>query len=436
MNKIKDIQVEEAFNKKVIPYIYVLAVMSFFHIYCYEVYGDDAGVIMALRPTLLEEIKFLPNICNGWSGRYIINPFIHLMMHFDYRVWLVFELLFIMCMFNLIKKYCLKGDRVPYLYMLAASMCTLTLLDYYEVGWRVVTITYIWVATAAMVACLSIVKSLNDEKIKWYMVPIYLILTLIATNKEEMAVMFVIVFTVALIVSIKEKKKVLTIALQLCVCFVNFFLHLYSPNNQVRYEMKMVVTAREHTFIDKVVIGVSTTFRHLIFERNYAFLCFAIVLAAVVWLSKKEIIPRLISIIPLILWFMTWIPGEIDYMLGTNVTGGPRIIATIILGVVTMIAICVSLYYLYGKNYRCLWLITAFIAGVAGRFVVGFGNSGWQRYERTYTFLYIVMIAITAVIACDVWDKLTYRKKQVLFGIMITMGNIGIIKNILDLGVI
>ncbi len=436
MNNLKDIQVEEVFNKKIIPYLYVLVVMSFFHIYCYEVYGDDAGVIMALRPTLLEEIKFLPNICNGWSGRYIINPFIHLMMHFDYRVWLFFELLFLMCMFNMIKKYCLNSDRVPHLYMLAASMCTLTLLDYYEVGWRVVTITYIWVATAAMVACLTIFKNSNDKTIKWYMVPVYLILTLIAANKEEMAVMLVVIFAVALIISIKEKKKLFVISLQLCACLLSLFLHLYSPNNQVRYEMKMVVTAREHTFVDKIVIGVSTTFRHLIFEHNYAFLCLAIMLVMVMWLSKKDIIPRLVSLVPLILWFMTWIPGEIDYMLGTNVTGGPRIIATIVLGIVAVISICVSLYFLYGMNYRCVWLVTAFVASVAGRFVVGFGNSGWQRYERTYTFLYIVMLAMVAIIACDVWDKLTYRKKQLLFGVMITLGNIGIIKNILDLGVV
>lgn len=436
MKKLKNLQVEEVFSNKIIPYIYVFIVMAFFHIFCYEVYGDDAGVIMVLRPTFWEEIKFLPNICEGWSGRYIINPFIHLMMHFDYRVWLVLELFFIMSMFNMIKKYCLKSDRVPYLYMLAASMCTLTLLDLYEVGWRVVSITYIWVATAAMVACLTIVKSMKDENIKWYMGAIYLLLTLVATNKEEMSVMFVVIFAVALFVLLREKKKITIVALQFGVCVISFFTHLYSPNNQVRYEMKMVVTAREHTFIDKVIIGVSTTFRHLVFEYNYAFLCFAIIISLAMWLSKKEIVPRLISLVPLILWFMTWIPGEIDYMLGTNTTGGPRIIATIILGVVAVVSICVSLYYLYGWNYRFVWLVTAFVASVAGRFVVGFGNSGWQRYERTYTFLYIVMLGIMAIVACDVWDKLTYRKKQVLFGVIITLGNFGIFKNIIELGVI
>jgi len=434
--KLRDVQVEELLNHRIIPYIYLFIVMAFFHIFCFEDYGDDVTVLENLCPTVWEEIKFIPSICNGWSGRYIINPFIHIMMHFDYRVWLVFELIFIMGMYNIIRKYGLSNDRVPCLYMLSSSMCTLTLLDYYEVGWRVVSITYIWVAIAAMVACLSIVKSYTDKSVKWYMWIVYLLLTMVAANKEEMSVMFVIIFTVAVVMLIKEKKQVLLVALQTVVCYISLFSHLFSSDNQARYETKMVVAARSHTFIDRAIIGVSTTFRHILFEYNLGFFCLAIVLVLVIWFSKKDIIPRLISLIPLVLWFMTWIPGEIDYMFGTNTTGGPRIVATIILGVIAVLAIVICFYYMYGFNWKFVWMSVVLIAGIAGRFVVGFGNSGWQRYERTYTFLYIVMIAITAIIASDVWDKLSYRKKQVLFGVIVTLGCVGIFKNILDLGVI
>ena len=290
MNKIKDIQVDKLFNNKITPYMIVLAVMSFFHIYCYEICGDDYVVLCIIRPNIWEEIKNIPRICNGWSGRYIINPFIHIFMHFDYRIWLVLELFFLMCIFNMIKKYVICSDRIPFLYMLAASMCTLTLLDYYEVGWRVITITYVWVAISAMVACLTIVKSFNDVEIKKYLWIVYIVLTLVATNKEEMSVMFVLIFTSASIMLIKAKKESRLVIIQTGISYLSLCGHLFSPNNHSRYEIKKVVAAQSHTFFDRAVIGVSTTFRHLLFEYNYGFLCMILIIALVIWFSNKNII--------------------------------------------------------------------------------------------------------------------------------------------------
>lgn len=435
MKKLREIQVEDLFNHKILPYIYFVAITAFLHIASFEFYGDDNAVLAALRENLWEEITHLHQVCYRWSGRYIINPMIHIMMHFHYSVWFVIEMLFFVLIYQLIKKYGIMSDKVPHLFILSAMMCTLTFLDYYEIGWRVSTMTYIWVAVATMGACVTIIKSQRDEDVKWYQAIGYLLLTLFATNKEEISVMAIVIFFVALVMSIKNKKKYVIIILQLGISVVSFLSHLLSPNNQTRYERKVLVCTPDYGFFDKVTIGVSSTFRHVVFEHNFGFLCLVIVLILVVWFTTKNIMPRIVSLVPLALWFMTWIPAEFDYFFG-SCSVGPRAILVSFAGALALLAIIVCLYYLYGKSDKFIWLTTMLISGFAGRMVVGFANNGWQRYERTYTFLYIVMIIVASIIACDVWSKLSYRKKQVLFGIIITLGNAGIAKNLYDLGII
>ncbi len=435
MKKLREIQIEDLFNHKILAYIYFVFVTAFMHIASFEFYGDDNAVLANLKENIWEEIKHFPEVCNRWSGRYIINPFIHLVMHFDYRIWFVIEMLFFVLIYNLIKKYGIKSDRVPHLYILSAAMLTLTFLDYYEIGWRVSTITYIWVTLAYMVGCKTIIKSYNDEEIKWYQLIGYLLLTIFAANKEEISVMGIIIFTAAIIMSVKNKKRYAVLILQLCICVVSFFSHLLSPNNQIRYERKTFKGTPDYGFFDKATIGASSTFRHVVFEHNYEFLCLVIVVILVVWLTTKKLVPRIASLIPFVLWFMTWIPAEFDYFYGTC-SVGPRAILVCIIGAVALLAVIVCIYYIYGFGDKFIWLSVVLVAGFAGRMVVGFANTGWQRYERTYSFLYIIMIIVMSIMACDAWDKLSYRKKQILFGIIITLGTVGICKNIYDLGII
>ena len=435
MKKLREIQVEDLFNHKILVYIYFVVVTAFMHIASFEFYGDDNAVRNVLWDNIWEEIKHLDEICVGWSARYIINPFIHIMMHFEYKVWFVLEMIFFVLIFQLIKKHVIKSDRVSHLFILAAMMCTLTFLDYYEIGWIVSTITYIWVSLAFMVSCTTIIKYQKDEPIKWYQAIGYIILTVFAENKEEITVMGMIIFAVAIFMSVKNKKKYALLIVQFCIAAINFLSHLVSPNNQERHDIKTFKGTPEYTFFDNVSIGVSSTIKHIVFEYNYAFLCLVIILILVVWFTTKKLIPRIASFIPLVLWFMTWIPAEFDYFYGSCCVG-PRAIITSIIGACALLSVCVCIYYIYGRSDKTIWLITMFVAAVVGRMVIGFANTGWQRYERTYTFLYFVMIILVTILACDIWDKLSYRKKQVLFGVIITMGNIGIFRNLVDLRII
>lgn len=436
MKKLREIQVEDLMNRSWIPYVYYFLITAFLHIFGYEMYGDDIAMFAFLKDSVWDEFFALNDILSGWSSRFMVNPPIHIMMHFDYKVWLFFEIIIFMVLFRVIIKLTNNEPTVPHLYICASLMCLVVYLDFDEVGWVVTTMTYVWVAVAGFCACLTIKKSYDDKKISWYMYPVYLFLTLYASNKEEVSVMFTIIFAVAVIFSVIKGKKYIMLMLQFLLSITNLFIHLFSGNNIERYEIRTSLFTEKHTFFDKMVIGFTTTLRHIIFEKNFVFFVFCIVLALVVWFSLKKIVPRILSLVPLVLWFMTWVPGEIDYLFGSNVTRGPRVIATAVLGVVAVLSVFICIYYLYGVSDRTVMLVTVLIAGFAGRCVVGFANSGWQRYERSYTFLYLVLIMVACALACDVWHKLSYRKKQVLFGVIVVLGQLGVSKNILETGII
>ncbi len=434
--KLNEIQVEDVMNKKWIPYVIFFLCTAFLHVFGYNFYGDDWGVYKNLQETPWDELKSLSYIIHGWSSRFLINPIIHFVMHFDYRIWMVIDIALFMAIFHLIRIKYVKSDRIPHLYVLMSLMNIVSYLDFHELGWVVTTITYIWVATAALIACASIENIFADINTKWYMVIVYLLLTVFATNKEEVAVMLFIIFAVATVTAILCKKKWIVLFVQLGISTFSLFYHMLSPNNISRYERKFATHAIYNTFTEKMIIGISTTIRRIFFQRSFVFLAFVIVLILITWFTCKKLIPRIASIVPLVLWFMTWVPGEIDYMFGTNTYSGVRVWATIVLGVIGVLAIFICIYYIYGFNYKLLKMVTILTAGFAGRCVVGFANSGWQAYERTYTFLYLAFVIVGTMMVCDSWEKLSKRKKQILFGVIIVIGQLGFAKNILDIGIL
>ncbi len=433
--KITDIQVEEIFNKNWIPYVWLVLVTAFLHIFGYIHTGDDYVVKSILKPTIWEEIISMPATLSGWSSRYLVNLFIHIMSHFDYRVWMVFEIIVFVSIYHCMRKYIANAGNVAHLYIIMNLFFVLPYKSLFEVGWITISMTYIWTTLAVLIACFSIKKNYEEIPVKWHMALLYMVITLYASTKEELSVMLTIIFGVALFYFVKHKKSWLLIGIQFLVSVFNVFVHIFSSGNSYRYEVMTRADFKgQHDFFDKIIIGVSATIKNIFLEYNYVSLVFMVVLVIVVWFNCKKIVPRVCSIVPIIiLYFGDKIAGpNEDYVFKIDFNEYAMIVA----GVIAVLSVLVCVIYLYGRSEKSLAIITILIAAFAGRTVVGFGNWGWQAYERTYYFLYFALMFTSSIFVCDMWEKLKKIPKQLVMTILILLGLLSTFINILDVAII
>ncbi len=429
--KFKDLQVEDIFNRRWIPYVWFLIWTSIIHISGYDHCMDDVFVKSLLQENLWEEIKYLLTTPNGWSSRVIINPPIHYMFHLGPKVWMVCDIVIFMIIFHVMQKYIVNKDNVAHVYIVMSLLSIMPYLSFEDIGWITCTMTYAWTTAAAVVMCLTIKASYEGKKLKWYMCALYLFLTIYATNKEEVSVMFVIIFFVVLIYAIKNKKNWIVIAVQLGISLINVIMHMFAPGNKVRYEL---ATREEflyvHNGIEKLFIGMSATLKHVFLEYNFIAFVFCVILAIATWINCKKIIPRLCSLVPFVVLFVG------DMIAGPNedftfVLDGNEY-AIIVTGIITVLSIFTCIIYMYGKNDKTLLSLTLLTAGFAGRSVLGFASWGWQTYERTYYYLYFVFVLVACIVVCDTWNKIKPKYKPIVMAAILLLGMLGVLINGVD----
>ena len=58
----------------------------------YQCTNDDAVLkATVLKPTVWEEFSSIAHNFTSWSSRVFVNLPIHIMLHFDYKVWMIME---------------------------------------------------------------------------------------------------------------------------------------------------------------------------------------------------------------------------------------------------------------------------------------------------------------------------------------------------------
>ena len=420
----RDIDFEKILYKKYIPYFIFFTLMIFLHVAGYTHFGDDYIVKGILKDTVWDELRQIFSICDGWSSRYLINPPIHVMMHFDYKVWLVFEILMCMLLFDGIRKLCFDTTTVSALYIMMSLLFVFPLEIAVSVGWVVTSMTYIWTSVSAVYGCMTIKKCFKGEKINWYMYLVYILLTLFAANKEELSVMLTIVLGTAVVLAVKNKKQCLILIIQFVAALVSIFVHLFSSNNQARYEELSVKRALNYTAFDKLIIGVSATLRRVIFEHDFVFICAILVCAIAVWKKCGSKLPKVLSVVLILGWL---IAGRVE---------AASDIVVIVFGCIAVLGLLVCLYYLYGVSDKFVMLAAVIVGAFAGRVTVGFGASAWSGYERTYTFLYYALIAVSTVVLCDTWKELKCKEKKAVAVGLAIIGILGIGQDVIMLEIV
>lgn len=270
------------FQKVIKVLLLVLTAVSFALLITYflksELSGDDLAYFKTVDVTWswIINTRYL-----AWSSRVFIDVLIPFFVHHSLLLKItcvVFLLVSPLILLNLF-----KGKALIHLLFCFA---VISLLPYYEMetaGFAATVLNYYFPIVLALFLCAAIN---SNCKINFLLFFIILILGIFACNHEQCVV---IIFTFSLLAIIQSWPHLNSIALETFVISILSLVFIFmSPGNAVRMAQEMqnwMPEFADFSFIDKVYMGITTTFYNLCYHNNLPFVfCFVIL---VLCLTKK-----------------------------------------------------------------------------------------------------------------------------------------------------
>jgi len=291
-----------------------------------------------------------------------------------------------------------------------------------ECGWAVTTMYYFWVNIFAMIAIYYALKQVNAKRLRWFEILIAVLANIIASNKEQISLILLILFVVLFLYQFINKQTKLLMAIQSIIAFIELVFSFVSPGNQVRSEVEIaesLVDFKMLTFLDKLQLGYSTTVFYLIDNLFFVLLC--LLLCIYIFRISNSVFYRMIASFPLLLCLalgyfrnivVEFIPGidRIMNALGnygvidlTNFDIRSAYIPLVLLGMIcACVLVCIYIVY---PNFKGILIISAIIGGFLSRMAMGFSPTIYRSGKRTFIPLIIIFLICDCYLFSDMIDK-------------------------------
>lgn len=364
----------------------------------------------------------------NWSSRVIIEFVLCLTLKTSKYLWIFLEALMVTIAGYSIAKIFTRDNKKENFVILLAMILIYPYRIMHQAGWAATTVNYMWPLAMCLFALVPIKKIWSGEKIRGWEYPLYTIALLFAGNQEQASAILVcayIIFTV--IMFIKNKKVNPYMIFQTLLAFGSIIFILTCPGNSVRQEDEMwrFLGYETLSFIDKFVMGFTSTFGRIIATQDLVYTLFTGILAVYVFYNYKDKLYRIIALIPissmLIFGHFSKITFDIFPQLGVffdlfikeDVLLTPANCNKIyfafpmIFTFINFICIGMSLLLLT-KKFKNNIAVLVYLAGLASRVIMGFTPTVFVSKTRTMIFFDFAMIIISYLI----WQELNKKEEK------------------------
>lgn len=282
LNKTELLFSNNNFQKVIKVLLLVLTAISFAFLITYflksELSGDDLAYFKTVNVTWswIINARYLE-----WSSRIFIDALIPYFVNHIYLLKIICITLLLVSPIILFKLFKARIG-VQLIFCFAVT----TLFPYYEMktaGFAATVLNYYFPIILALFLCAAIN---SDCKFNFLYFFIILILGIFACNHEQCVV---IIFTFSLLAIIQSWPHLNLIALEtFAISILSLVFIFMSPGNAVRMVQEMqnwMPEFADFSFIDKVYMGITTTFYNLCYHNNLPFVFCLVIL--VFCLTKK-----------------------------------------------------------------------------------------------------------------------------------------------------
>lgn len=360
-------------------------------IYLGEFYGTG-GLFDALK------LRF-----ETWTGRIVIEFLYALLMKCPFLVWQILDTLMYGIIYICLWKLLEVEDRNCG--FLAMAVCSYIFLQMASAGWVITSIIYVGTMATGLVCGVLLQGALKGRQITIWRYVIYVLCMVYTCNYEIMAVTMLLGFVllIPLISRAKSGKALYLIGLALQVGSVIYMWLV--PGNQVRLQQVNMSYAGLNA-LDKVRLGLVSTFRHFVSIPNALFAAFCLILVLAVWEKRSSLRDKAIASIPLTIDIV--LTGY--YLVRDIILGGKRNyvfedaelipssagewteqLLLIVFCLLVLFATIYTLKQLSEKDKAFGLLIFLLALGCASRMAMAFTSSLFESGTRTFLEIYFVL---------------------------------------------
>lgn len=404
----------------------------------YPLTNDDVTFFTKIQENGLIETWL--NHVETWSARFIIELVyftIYSLPHFIWIFRIVNSFMFTLISYCLLtytdnnnfSKQALIISFLPFLFPVG-------ILE--TAGWLSTSANYLWPAALMLYAFLPIASIIRDQPVKKHYYFTSTLAFIFASNEEQCSALMLGMLTCLILYDVFNKRriKVYLFLLELFAVIMMLFSLLWEPSTKIRLPLEInswYPSFAMQSLFDKLTDGFFSTVQFLFYPSNIFVLVFSLLLGILVNLNYEQKEIRILG----------WIPSVFFITLGVlqNITISifPALekfyitsfdqysifnvnpwISFIIEGCLIMV-IALSCFIAW-KDVRIggigalLW-----VGGIVSRVIMGISPTLYASSSRTFSFMIINIILITAMILNELLKRREYKYKIYLENTLLTL---------------
>lgn len=316
---------EKSMNRLQTKYRTLIGLLLFylpFHIALSPNYWDDAQFAQILGEYQNNLIQYTMTRYEIWSSRITIELFLPFLTSWPPVIWKCLNLLMIALLYlELIWMLeCLFGLREKRMYILTGVLlCAFPFSIMAQTGWIATTTNYLWVVSLGLYVINRMLKAgLFEESLSRGEILCAALSVLYCASFESMAAILFLIEAGVLIYCVKSRKRcpaVVWICMGMTILFLLYILNC--PGNRLRPVSDAKDWMPEYfelTFLDKLRMGILSSYMHFVSIPSPLFFIFNVVIY-LMW-RGESIGKRLMASLPVLTdvawtgWFM------VNYLLG------------------------------------------------------------------------------------------------------------------------
>lgn len=408
--KVKAVQIETKQNKETQRNFFLaglgLVLLFYFllHIFTKELLLDD-GYLEEFYGTnrLFDALKLR---YDTWTSRVVIEFVAALIMRCPFFVWQILDTLMYgviyACLWILMR---VKGKNSIFLGM---AVCSYILLQMASAGWQITSITYVGTMATALLCGVILKKRLDGVRTGIWEYGLYVICMVYTCNYEIMAVTMLAASLLLLPGIWKTAQGRLEYFSGLLIQLGSVFFIWQTPGNQIRLNLANV-RYEGLTVLDKIRLGIVSTFQHFVSIPNVLFGALCLILVFAAWENRFSVRDKVLACIPLVIDGIL----TVYYLMHDIILGGKRnyvfeeadlipssgaVWAEQILLILCCLAVVSATVYTLNRLVGCreefYMLLIMLSLGCASRMAMAFTSSLFESGTRTFLELYFVLAGV------------------------------------------
>lgn len=424
------------------PFLMFLIINIIYHMLLKVNIGDD----IFLRKDPRGILEILKSVYWLWSSRLTTNVFMWSFIKQPDLVWKIADILMLQLLPILLSFLIIDyedadtKDIMKKVWIINLLLLMYPFADMSTAGWISTTTNYLFPMVIALITLVPIKKIWSEKKIRWFEYIIYFYAVIVTSNQEQLVVFLGLGYLFFLIYWKKKSGTYnLYILISLCVCFLGLIFIFTCPGNMLRKSSEVLSWFPDFDSISifrKIEMGfISTVKEFLIGKYVPIFTLFTGITTAAVFSTNKNIILRIVSIVPfafslsfgfllnLLLPYFTSLSKFVEMMNSHNYANAMENSELILrstfldmLFVLMIICIVCSLQSLFANLWEKIFVSLFFLTGCGTRLVLSLSPTMFASSYRTFIFLIFTLLMCSALLLWRI------RNEKVIIAITIMIG--------------